>query len=69
MCELVDEVQKIFLNGGVEELPVGTSPARLANAISWFAKSAETPERRLELEQVAGEIMIGKKRKKEVATA
>lgn len=65
----VDKVQEIFLNGGVEELPIGNSPARLANAISWFAKSAETPERRLELEQVAGEIMIGKKRKKEVATA
>jgi hypothetical protein len=66
----VDKVQEIFLNGGVEELPVGTTRARLANAISWFAKSAETPERRMELEIAAGDYMIeGKKRKKEAAAA
>lgn len=66
----VDKVQEIFMNGGVEELPVGTTRARLANAISWFAKSAETPERRMELEIAAGEYMVeGKKRRKEAAAA
>lgn len=66
----VDKVQEIFNNGGVEELPPGTTRARLANAISWFAKSAETPERRMELEIAAGDYMIdGKKRKTEKATA
>lgn len=68
----VDKVKDIFLNGGVEELPVGTTRARLANAISWFAKSAETPERRLELEQAAGEYLLPEsksKRKKEAVAA
>lgn len=66
----VEKVQEIFLNGGVEELPIGTTRARMANAISWFAKSAETPERRMELEITAGEYMIeSKKRKKEAAAA
>ena len=66
----VDKVKDIFMNGPVEELPVGTTRARLANAISWFAKSAETPERRLELEQAAGEYLIpGSKKKKEAAAA
>ena len=54
----VDKVKEIFVNGGVEELPAGTTLARLSNAISWFAKSAPTPERRLELEQVAGAVMM-----------
>lgn len=66
----VDKVQEIFMNGGVEELPIGTTRARLANAISWFAKSAETPERRMELEIAAGDYMVeGKKRRKEAAAA
>jgi len=61
----VEKVQDIFMNGGVEELPVGTTRARLANAISWFAKSAETPERRMELEIAAGEYMTESKKRKE----
>ena len=36
----------------------GASPARLSNAVSWFAKSAPTAERRLELEHVAGQILL-----------
>ncbi len=53
----VDQVKELFNNAGVEELPIGTSPARLSNAISWFAKSAE-PERRLELEALAGKLLF-----------
>lgn len=54
----VEGVKELFNNAGVEELPIGTSPARLANAISWFAKSVPTAERRLELEQLAGKLMV-----------
>lgn len=53
----VEKVKELFNDAGVEQLPPGTSPARLSNAISWFAKSA-TPERKLELEQLAGQILI-----------
>lgn len=53
----VEKVKELFNDAGVEVLPMGTSPARLSNAISWFAKSAE-PERRLELEVLAGKILI-----------
>lgn len=55
----VEAVKNIFNDGGVTELPAGTTVARMANAISWFAKSAE-PERRLELEQAAGQYMSQK---------
>lgn len=63
----VDRVKDTFNNGGVEELPAGTTVARLANAISWFAKSTD-PERRMELEQIAGSMLIGTKaRQREAA--
>ena len=65
----VDKVKEIFVDGGVEQLPQGTTRARLANAISWFAKSAETPERRMELEIAAGEYMTESKKRKEKVAA
>lgn len=52
-----DEVKKVFNDGGIEQLPVGQSMYRMSHAISWVAKAAKTPERRLELEQAAGEVM------------
>jgi len=54
----VEKVKELFNDAGVEQLPIGTSPARLSNAISWFAKSAPTAERRLELEALAGQLML-----------
>lgn len=54
----VEKVKELFNDAGVEQLPMGTSPARLSNAISWFAKSAASPERKLELEQLAGQLLI-----------
>lgn len=57
----VEKVKELFNDAGVEQLPYGTTKARLSNAVSWFAKSAATPERRLELEELAGQLMIGKK--------
>ncbi len=57
----VEAVRDVFNNGGVEELPPGNSLYRMSNAVSWIAKSAETAERRLELEQVAGAVLLGKK--------
>lgn len=58
----VDKVKELFIDGDVEVLPPGTTKARLANAVSWFAKSAATPERRLELEEVAGTLLLPKEK-------
>lgn len=54
----VESIKELFNDAGVEQLPAGTSTARLSNAISWFAKSATTAERRLELEGVAGQLLL-----------
>lgn len=63
----VEKVKELFNDAGVEQLPPGTSPARLSNAISWFAKSAATAERRLELEQLAGDLLVNPIALKEAA--
>ena len=55
----VEKVKEVFNDGGVEMLPPGTTVARLSNAISWFARQPEiVPERRMELEIVAGRILM-----------
>jgi hypothetical protein len=54
----IDKIKEVFLDGDVEVLPRGTTQARLSNAVSWFAKTATTAERRLELEQIAGELLL-----------
>jgi hypothetical protein len=59
----VDKVKELFNDAGVEMLPIGQTQARLSNAVSWFAKSAATPERRLELEQIAGDLLFAKEAK------
>lgn len=61
----VAAVKELFNDAGVEQLPPGTTTARLSNAVSWFAKSAATPERRLELENVAGALLFPKKKAEE----
>lgn len=53
----VEQVQETLLSGSIRQLPVGNSAYRMSNAISWVAKSAQTAERRLELEQIAGELL------------
>ena len=61
----VAKVKEIFNDGGVEMLPPGTTVARLSNAISWFARQPEqTPERRIELEAVAGQLLMQKRKEK-----
>lgn len=59
----VEKVRELFTDGDVELLPRGTTQARLSNAVSWFAKSAATPERRLELEEIAGQLLFAKQEK------
>ena len=48
-------VTDIYNTGGVEMLPPGDNAWRLSNAVSYFAQQVE-PERKLDLEVLAGEI-------------
>jgi len=60
----VDKIKEVFMDGDVEVLPRGTTQARLSNAVSWFAKSAPTAERRLELEEIAGQLLLAPPKEK-----
>jgi hypothetical protein len=53
----VEAAENVYRTGGVEQLPPGDTTYRMANALSWIAKSAQTPERRMELEGIAGEML------------
>jgi hypothetical protein len=53
-----EKVRDTFNGGGIEELPPGNTFYRMSNAVSWIAKSAESPERKLELETVAGRVLL-----------
>jgi hypothetical protein len=64
----VESARETFNNGDITVLPRGTSVARMSQAVAWLAQSA-TPERRLELERVAGVIMEPKEAKPEPAAA
>lgn len=64
----VESARETFNNGDITVLPRGTSVARMSQAVAWLAQSA-TPERRLELERVAGVIMEPKDAKPEPAAA
>lgn len=58
----VEAVHDVLSSGGIEQLPpTGNTKYRLSNAISWIAKSADTAERRLDLEAIAGSMLIGTK--------
>jgi hypothetical protein len=63
----IDKIRELFTDGDVEMLPRGNTQARLSNAVSWFAQSAPTPERRLELEEVAGQLLLPPVKEKKAA--
>ena len=52
-----DAVRETYNNGDVMVLPRGSSVARMSQAIAWIAQQAPSPERRLELERAAGQVM------------
>ena len=54
----IEAAEEVYRNGGVEQLPPGDTTWRMSNALSWIATSAETPERRMELEHLAGEVLL-----------
>lgn len=54
-----DEVIEAYTSADIEMMPAGNSVYRLSNALSWVAnlKRDSEPEKSLELQQFAGEIM------------
>lgn len=65
----VEAVNDVLLDGGVEKLPPGNNVYRLANAIGWIAKSAQTAERRLDLERLAGHLLLGESGRRALVAA
>ena len=53
----IEKAREAFNNGGVEMLPKGNNVARMSQAVAWIAQAADTAERRMELERVAGQVM------------
>ena len=53
-------VEDAFESEDVINLPAGKSVWRASNAISWIAGRTEDPDRKLELERIAGEVLNGK---------
>jgi hypothetical protein len=60
-------VEEAFLGDDVQNLPPGKTTWRASNALSWLAGATKDPDRKLELERVAGEILNGRKDRAEVA--
>ena len=55
----VDAVESAYKSDDVMNLPAGASVWRASNAVSWIAGRATDPDRKLELERVAGEVLTG----------
>jgi len=64
----MDAAKSAFESEDTINLPAGKTTWRASNALSWIAKSAENPERKLQLERLAGELVDGRK-DKEIAEA
>lgn len=58
-----DELRRVdesFTGPDVINLPAGNTAWRASNALSWLAHSVESGDRKLELERLAGGMMVGK---------
>ncbi len=53
-------VEDAFKGEDVINLPSGQTTWRASNAVSWLAGSVEDPDRKLELQRIAGEVFTGK---------
>lgn len=53
--------KQAFEGPDVYNLPAGNTAWRASNALSWVAGQTKNPDRKLELERVAGELATGKK--------
>jgi hypothetical protein len=63
----LEEVRKAFESNDVVNLPPGKSVWRASNALSWIAGHTEDPDRKMELERIAGQVIHGKAEMAEAA--
>lgn len=56
----LDAAREAFDGPDVYNLPAGKSVWRASNALSWIAGNTEDPDRKLELQRFAGEILHGR---------
>lgn len=54
-----DKVTAVFTSADILNLPPGSSAWRASNALSWFAHSIEEPERRFDIQRLAGAMLAG----------
>lgn len=57
----MDAAKAAFESQDVINLPAGRTTWRASNALGWIAGQAATPERKLDLERLAGELVTGKR--------
>jgi hypothetical protein len=57
----LEAAKAAFESDDVINLPEGKSLWRVSNALSWIAGRTEDPERKLDLQRLAGEVLRGKK--------
>jgi hypothetical protein len=50
-------IKSSFDGPDVVNLPAGRTPWRLSNALSWFANNIGDPERKLDLQRLAGSVI------------
>lgn len=55
--EDAETVTKIYSSADIENLPCSNSIWRASNALSWFSHSVEDPERKFEVQKLAGAIL------------
>lgn len=61
------QVKNLFDGPDVQNLPAEPTVWRLSNAVSWFAQTkGVTPDRKLELQDIAGRLVAGDSKVKEV---
>lgn len=54
----MEKVEAAFESDDIVNLPAGSSPWRVSNALSWVAKSDDvSPDRKLDLERLAGDVL------------
>jgi hypothetical protein len=52
-----EEVEKAFVSPDEYNMPAGNTIWRLSNAISWVAGQTNDPERKLDLQKIAGSVL------------
>jgi hypothetical protein len=65
--ELSQRVRTVYESEDVVNLPAGQTVYRMSNAVSWIAQARDVgPDRRLEMQDFAGKLLVGGMQEKNV---